>query len=60
MSAVTDPERLGVAAFALALLGASYLVAVQAFAADYLLVAGIAYALVAAVLVWRLVPEREP
>jgi hypothetical protein len=57
---VADPERLGVATFVLVLLGLSYLVAVQAFAAEYLLVAGLAYALVAVAVVLRLVVEREP
>jgi energy-converting hydrogenase Eha subunit H len=57
---MADPERLGVATFVLVLLGLSYLVAVQAFAAEYLLPAGFAYALVAAVVILRLVVENEP
>lgn len=47
-------DRTVVAASILALLGLSYLVAVQAFASQYLLVAGLAYGLVAAALVWRI------
>lgn len=46
-------DRTVVAAFILALLGLSYLVAVRAFASGFLLVAGLAYALVAAALLWR-------
>jgi len=46
-------DRTVVAAFVLALLGLSYLVAVQAFASEFLLVAGLGYAVVAAALVWR-------
>lgn len=57
---MADPERVGVATFVLVLLGLSYLVAVQAFAAEYLLPAGLAYALVAGLVVVRLVVEHEP
>lgn len=57
---MADPERLGVATFVLVLLGLSYLVAVQAFASEYLLPAGLAYVLVAVAVVLRLVVEREP
>ena len=46
-------DRTVVAVFILALLGLSYLVAVQAFAGEFLLVAGLAYGLAAAALVWR-------
>lgn len=48
-----EQDRTVVAAFILALLGLSYLFAVRTFAAEYLLVAGVAYALFAAALVWR-------
>jgi len=46
-------DKTVVAVFVLALLGASYLAAVHTFAREYLLVAGLAYAFVAAALVWR-------
>jgi len=46
-------DRTVVAAFILALLGLSYLFAVRTFASEYLLVAAVTYALLAAALVWR-------
>ena len=54
---MTDPERLAVATFVLLLLGGSYVAAVSAFAGEYLLVATIAYLLVAVVLLSRLLQK---
>lgn len=47
-------DRTVVAGFILALLGASYLVAVQTFIAEYQLVAGLAYLVCATLLLWRI------
>lgn len=56
---MADVERLVVAGFILLLLGASYLFAVAAFAAEYLLPATAAYLLVAVALVLRVVTRKE-
>jgi hypothetical protein len=50
---MVEQDRTVVAAFVLVLLGLSYLIAVGTFAAAFLLPAGVAYALVAAALLWR-------
>jgi hypothetical protein len=47
-------DRTVVAGFILALLGASYLVAVQTFIAEYRLVAGLAYLVCASLFLWRI------
>jgi hypothetical protein len=46
-------DRTVVAGFVLALLGVSYLVAVQTFVTEYRLVAGLAYLVCASLLLWR-------
>lgn len=46
-------DRTVVATFVLTMLGLSYLFAVRTFAGEYLVVAGVTYALFAVVLVWR-------
>ncbi|PSP26776.1 hypothetical protein BRC65_09435 [Halobacteriales archaeon QH_2_65_14] len=51
---MADHDRIVVAAFVLLLLGASFLVAVQAFATAYLLPAGAAYVLFSVVLLHRI------
>jgi len=47
-------DRTVVTAFVLVLLGASYLAAVQAVAAQYRLPASVAYLVCAALILWRL------
>lgn len=54
---MVDTERLAVATFVLLLLGGSYIAAVSVFAGEYLLVATVAYLLVAAVLLSRLLKK---
>lgn len=55
---MADPEKLGVALFILVVLGASYVVAVYAFADEYLLPATLVYLVVAVVLVGRLLTQK--
>lgn len=47
-------DRTVVAGFVLALLGASYLVAVQTFVAEYRVVAALAYLVFALLALWRI------
>lgn len=56
---MTDLEKFGVAAFVLAFLGASYVAAIYAFASVYLVPATVLYLVVAAVLLVRILTEKE-
>lgn len=54
---MTDPDRLVVATFVLLFLGGSFLLLVTTFATTYLIPAGVVYALLAVVLVWRILTK---